>query len=137
MSDLVDPVTTDCASNREITTVNDAPAFLLNCEASDVIADVHIVELNDDEDGTSSICTDSSIACEPHHNSGPRILENLHSGPRQITYSNIHVDNSTDISFGTRTIFNDPVIIQQVNQLIVNGEAQVVNHNQQQLPNSM
>lgn len=136
MSGLVDPVTTDCASNREITTVNDAPAFLLNCEASDVIADVHVVELNDDDDGTSSICTDSSIACEPH-NSGPRILENLDSGPRHTTYSNIHIDNSTDISFGTKAIFNDPVIIQQVNQLVVTADAQVENRNQQQLPNSM
>lgn len=139
MSDSVDTKTVDCASTREIKTVNDTPACLLNCEASDVITDE--VNLNDDDD-TSSICTDSSVseslntACEPY-NSEPRILENVDLTPSHVTYSNIHIENSTDILFGTKAIFNEPVIIQQVHQLILTGDSQVVNHNQQHLPNSM
>lgn len=126
-------------SIKEAENVNHAPVYLPNCEASDVISDDGTSSVC--TDGTSSVRTDSSIIvdsdnseCEPCMRK-PMILENLDPSPSHVTYNNI--ENSTDILVGTKAIFNEPVVIQQVHQLIVTGDGQVVNHDQQHLPNSM
>ncbi|XP_037031043.1 uncharacterized protein LOC119070695 isoform X2 [Bradysia coprophila] len=132
MSLSQNPGTIHIASEGVIQTVNDASIYVLNQNTSDVATVVHLNDFNDDD---TSICTDSTISETANNsfelcNNGSRILESI-GDQRHVTYSNIHIENSSDILLGTKAIFNEPVVIQQVQQLVVSSDSRILNHNQQ------
>lgn len=138
MSEYQNNRTIHCLSEGVIRTENDAPVYVLS--ASDFGTVVHVNDLNDDDTSTCSYSTINETTdndlCEC--NNGARIIDSL-GDQRHVTYSNIHIENSTDILLGTKAIFNEPVVIQKVQQLVVNSDSRIVNHNQQNgvLPDSM
>lgn len=140
MSQSQNTRTIRCASEDVIQTVNDASVYILNRNASDTPT---VIPLKDFLEDDVSVCTDSTINDSTSYlgelcNMEPRIIEHL-GDQRHVTYSNIHIENSTDILLGTKAIFNEPVVIHQVQQLVVNSDSRMVNHSQQHgaLPNSM
>lgn len=134
MSQSKNTQTVHCASEKVNQSLGSDLVYV-NSEANDVITVVHVNDLNDDgDDDASSICTNSSnesinTSCEP------KIIEKLglENHPNYVTYNNIHIQNSTDVVVGTKAVFNEPVIIHQVQQLIVNGGSGLVNHSWQHL----